>query len=98
MNYAELLRITATDEAVDVLRDNWDLAILISRAELKIKDYFGLVPLRLEVTEDNELLLSVITKKSPKEALEILHQFDNDWWIENEKLAKGKLCIDVVPT
>ena len=90
--------LVKTIEAVNILRENWDLAILVSRAEIKIKDYFGLTPLYLEAVGENELLLSIITEKSPKEALDKLHQFDNEWWIDNEELARGKLCIDVVPT
>ena len=95
---AQEQHLVKTVEAVNILRENWDLAILISRAEIKIKDYFGLTPLYLEAVGENELLLSIITEKSPKEALDKLHQFDNEWWIDNEELAKGKLCIDVVPT
>lgn len=91
------IHLIKTDKAVDILRKNWDLHILISRAEIKIKDYFGLTPLYLETLGEDELLLSIITEKSPDEALETLNKFDNEWWIENEKLAKGKLCIDVVP-
>ncbi len=91
------IHLIKTDKAVDILRKNWDLHILISRAEIKIKDYFGLTPLYLETLGEDELLLSIITEKSPDEALDTLNKFDNEWWIENEKLAKGKLCIDVVP-
>lgn len=91
------IHLIKTDKAVDILRKNWDLHILISRAEIKIKDYFGLAPLYLETLGEDELLLSIITEKSPEEALDTLNKFDNEWWIENEKLAKGKLCIDVVP-
>ena len=95
---AQEQHLVKTIEAVNILRENWDLAILVSRAEIKIKDYFGLTPLYLEAVGENELLLSIITEKSPKEALDKLHQFDNEWWIDNEELARGKLCIDVVPT
>lgn len=88
--------LVKTDEAVDILRENWDLSILVARAEFKLKEYFGCTPLYLEAVGQQELLLSVTTNKNSEEALETLHKFDNDWWIENEPLAKGKLCIDVV--
>ena len=94
---AQELHLIKTDKAVDILKENWDLHILISRAEIKIKDYFGLTPLYLDSLGEDKLVLSIITEKSPEEALNKLDKFDNEWWIENEKLAKGKLCIEVVP-
>ena len=93
---AQELHLLKTPEAMAILRNNVELAILISRAELRIKDYFGFTPLYLEAVGKDELLMSIATKLPPKEALEKLHQFDNDWWIENEPLSKGRLCIDVV--
>ena len=85
-----------TDEAAEIFQKNWDLAILVSRAEIKLKDYFGITLVYLETVENCELLMSVATKLSPEEALNRLHRFDDEWWIENEPLAKGMLCIDVV--
>ena len=85
-----------TEDAAKILQENWDLAILVSCAEIKLKDYFGLTPLYLEAVGEDEILMSISTSLPAKEALEKLHQFDNDWWIDNEPLAKGKLCIDVV--
>ena len=93
---AQELHLLKTPTAMNVLRNNFELDILISRAEMKIKDYFGITPLYLETLGDDELLMSIATDLPPEEALNKLHQFDNDWWIENEPLSDGKLCIDVV--
>ena len=41
-------------------------------------------------------ILSFMSNTRNQEALEKLHQFDDEWWIENEPLADNKLCIDVV--
>ena len=94
--FSQEQNLIKTAEADNILRENWALSILVSRAELKLKEYFGITPLYLEAVEDNKLLLSVSTDKSPPEALKKLHQFDDEWWIENEPLADNKLCIDVV--
>ena len=93
---AQELHLLKTPEAEAILRNDFNLNVLITCAEIKIKDYFGFAPLYLEAIGTDELLMSISTKLSPKEALEKLHQFDNDWWIKNEPLSKGKLCIDVV--
>ena len=90
------LRLLKTPAAMNVLRNNLELDILVSRAEIKIKDYFGITPLYLETVGDDKLLMSIATDLPPEESLNKLHQFDNEWWIDNEPLSKGKLCIDVV--
>ena len=88
--------IIKTSEAAKILQENQELAILVSQAEIKLKNYFGHTSLYLETIEDGELLMSIATKLSPEDALKRLHQFDDEWWIENEPTANGKLCIDVV--
>ena len=94
--FAQEQHLIKTTEAAVILRENWDLSILVFRAELMLKNYFGLTPLYLEEIEDNKLLMSVATDLPPSEALKKLRQFDDEWWIKNESLANGKLCIDVV--
>lgn len=89
-------RLVKTIDAENILKNNIELSILVFRAKFKLMDYFGLASLYLEVVEENKLLLSVYTKMSPSESLEKLQQFDDEWWIENEPLADGRLCIDVV--
>ena len=89
--------IIKTREAANFLKENWDLSILIVRAEIKLKNYFGFTSLYLELVEKEKLLLSIATQLSPEKAEEKLHQFDDEWWIDNEPLAKDRLCIDVMP-
>ncbi len=47
-----------------------------------------------EVTDTNqELVASVATHLSPKEAIETLEKFYDDWWLKASKEARGKISI-----
>jgi len=60
----------------------------------KINDYFDYAYLRLEYIDD-QLMLLIITDYSLEQALEKLAIFDEHWWIDNQYIANGKICIDI---
>lgn len=60
----------------------------------KINEYFDYAYLHLEYI-DNQLILLIITDYSPEQASEKLAIFDEHWWIDNQYIANGKICIDI---
>ena len=60
----------------------------------KVNDYFEYTDLHLEYI-DNQLELLIITNYSSEQALKKLAIFDKCWWIDNQYIANGKICINI---
>lgn len=73
------------------------LDISLALIEHKIIDYFGNVPLYLELIDEERLSLFIGLPCTPEESLEKLYKFYDDWWIDKSYLVKGRLNIDVIP-
>jgi hypothetical protein len=61
---------------------------LLPEIRSKIRDYFGDEPVRLEVFLDPEwedappeLFAVVRTTRPSREALDLIHRFDREWWL-----------------
>lgn len=48
-----------------------------------------------EVTEDQELIISIHTSLPPGEAFRKLNQLDDEWWLDASINAQEKICIHV---
>lgn len=94
--------IFESEEAKKFLQHRPYFAELLGQVIYKLKQYFSNAELYLRLIhesdfEDDELLLSVVTEKTPEEALETLKRFDEEWWIDHLYLSGNKLNIDVMP-
>ncbi len=76
------------------LDSNKSLVPLVSEAYHRLQSYFPYGPIFAKVIED-ELIVSVVTELSPKEAKEKLYEFDNGWWLDIDASLRSKLCITV---
>lgn len=45
------------------------------------------------IDNTQELVISIATRLSAKEAIEVLEKFYDDWWLKASKEAKGKISI-----
>ena len=41
------------------------------------------------------LLVAIWTAAEPPEALDRLHRFYDDWWLDHQSVARGHLCFEV---
>lgn len=88
-----------SDEVFQFLQENPHLIELLLEAYSKIGHHFPGSPIFLEVAFDpevgdrGELVASIATKLKPKEAIEKLNQFDDDWWLDASDVSGGKLSI-----
>jgi len=79
------------------------LVSLLLEAYGQIGNYFPGSQIFLEVLTDPEafndyqLIASIATNLGPDEAIDMLEQFDENWWLDALDRAQGKLCIDVEP-
>jgi hypothetical protein len=77
------------------------LVPLLLEAYDKIGNYFSYPQLSLEVLTDPEtngdrqLVVFIGTNLAPDEALPMLEQFDENWWLDASHKAQGNLCIHV---
>lgn len=83
--------------AINFLNQHRGMDVLLALVEYKIIDYFGNVPMYLELLDEERLSLFVGLTCTPEESLTKLYKFYDDWWIDNAYLAKGRLNIDVIP-
>jgi len=89
-------------EVVNFLQTHSLLVPLLLEAYPRIEEHFGPNPeVVLEVVtdpeaaDDQELFAFIRTDLAPDEALEKLHQLDQNWWLDEADRANGKLCIHV---
>lgn len=81
------------------LRENLHLVRLILTARSKIADYFGqTTPLALSIAQDpdegaEELYFFIQTKLSAKEAVPLLEEFEEAWWLDALPQARCKMTI-----
>lgn len=90
------------DDAVRTfLMEEPSAAVLLSEAYGRIREYFPDSEIFIEVVADpetsgeNELVVSIATDLSPREAIERLDAFDEDWWLEASDRSKADICIKV---
>ena len=84
------------EETARILRNDKDFSVNFTSVEKKIAEFFNNPPLFLEITPEKDFLLLIGIKDTPENALKKLREFDADWWIDNEEMTLGKLCVDVI--
>ncbi len=96
-----LYTLRGREEILSFIEQNFFLVPLLLEAPDKIKEYFGKVPLVLEVVADVEvigdirLLIYIITELEPEAAVDKLSEFDFGWWLDASVPNQEKLEIDV---
>ena len=94
-------KIYKTEEATNFLKFRPYFNKFLYQVTEKVDKYFNNPKLYLRLIhepdfDEEELLLSIVTEKTPEEALEILKKFDNEWWIDFSHSYGNKLNIDVM--
>lgn len=94
--------IYKSEDAKNFLKHRPYFDELLEQVTEKLKQYFNNAELYLRLIhdpdfEDDELLLSVVTEKTPEDALSTLKKFDEEWWLDHSYLGGNKLNIDVMP-
>jgi|SRR5687768_7861857 transcriptional regulator with XRE-family HTH domain len=97
------VRIAVRDEPEvrRLLRAHPDLAPLIQEAADQLVQFIPDARLTLEVVadpeygDDEKLFLGATTSVQGLEALAALRRFDQEWWHQNARRARGLLLIDV---
>jgi hypothetical protein len=86
-------------EILQFIATNQFLLDLLPEAQSNIINYFPGSELALRVitnpegVDDSQLVLFIITNLTPEDALSMLQQFDDAWWIDALDRTQGKLCI-----
>jgi len=78
----------------EFLQNNTFLIPLVSEAYEKLQTHFPYSTIFMDVVHD-ELVISVGTTLSPKEARKNLNAFDEEWWLDVCVNSHAKLCITV---
>jgi hypothetical protein len=78
------------------------VAPLLHEVRSNIRRFFGEVQVRLDMSYDlewpeegPELFANIQTALSPMEALDRLHKFDDEWWIERLLETKAPLVVSL---
>jgi len=76
------------------------LVPLLLEAAKEIAKHFDEPELVLEVVEgltaeDQGLVVSINTDLPPEEAMARMDRFDEEWWVDVQDRAQGRVCIDV---
>ena len=76
------------------------LGELLIEAYGHIQQYFPTSPYRLELYQDpeydyDELVVLIETKLDIDEAMDKIHQFDQNWWLDNIQKAETKLHFNL---
>lgn len=83
-------------EICDFIKTHDYLKDVLIKSHEKIIEIFKKCDLILEVSPfDEELILYIKTNLDVKEAYRLLKKFDYEWWLDNSKYSKNKLCIDI---
>ena len=82
------------NENIQQYLNNYHLNKVLDIIIDKVNDYFEYTDLHLEYI-DNQLELLIITNYSSEQALKKLAIFDKCWWIDNQYIANGKICINI---
>lgn len=83
------------------LMDEPSASVLLSEAYGRIRKYFPDSEIFMEVVTDpdspgeKELVVSIATDLSPKEAIKRLDAFDEDWWLDASDRSTASICIKV---
>ena len=76
------------------LASDKSLVPLASEVYHRLQIYFPYSPVFAKAIQ-NELVISVRTALSPKEAKDRLYKFDDEWWLDVDVDLRSKLCITV---
>jgi hypothetical protein len=76
------------------LDSNKFLVTLASEVYHRLQIYFPYSQIFAKVIQD-ELVISVGTALSPKEAKDRLYKFDDEWWLDVDADLRSKLCVTV---
>lgn len=88
-------------DVFDFISNNQQLLPLLKEAHDRIRDYFPLETLFLEVMIDpdevgeKELVIYIHTDQKPYEAIENLDRLDECWWLDASTISELKLLIQV---
>jgi hypothetical protein len=75
------------------------LVSLLVEAYIAIQIYFPHTLVFLNVISDpdepdaDQMVVSIATHLHPEAAIELLDEFDQQWWLESLKQADGRLCV-----
>jgi hypothetical protein len=99
-SYVEsMYSLQETEKIQKFLEMNQFLVPLLYTAFFQIKKYFPdavvLLNFDQEYEDDQQLMATIITNKSPDEAFQRLQQLDEQWWLEALDDAKMKLSINL---
>lgn len=102
--FVELEKVYFFKEKSQVIRflneNSYLIPLLFDTAKV-IEQYFPdykpklRYPVDQEVIDSTRLYIDIPTKYSPKEALDKLDKFEDNWWLENEYKGKGNLTLNV---
>jgi hypothetical protein len=96
-----IYKFRGREEIIRFLSRNRFLPPILIETYFKIRSYFLDSPVILEIDTDPEVTMSeqlivfIVTKLFPGEALAKLKQFDEDWWLGNSDQVRMKLCINL---
>lgn len=89
-------------EVAKFLRENLFLFDLLKEIPQKIREFFGEEQnLNLKFNYDFEdpnyhrLFVGIPTNSAMKKSSELLNEFDENWWFENERKSSSKILIDL---
>lgn len=78
----------------DLLEGNERLVALLVDAHKRIQKYFPASSISIKPLFE-ELVVSIGTTLSPKEAKARIYKFDEEWWLGVDADLRSKLCITV---
>ncbi len=95
---------TNEDEAIlSFVQHNPEIAFILMEAYYQVRLVFGEAKLGFEVASDPEaaypdqLIMQVYTSLPVKEAIDKLHEIDQNWGLYASKRSQGRFIIDVAP-
>jgi hypothetical protein len=94
MSLYNISDISNPNEVRAFLASDKSLVPLASEVYHRLQIYFPYCPVFAKVIQ-NELVISVSTALSPKEAKDRLYKFDDEWWLDVDVDLRSKLCITV---
>lgn len=92
-----------TDEIISYVEKREHLKDIIISARNEILRYFPNDKLMITVFHDpeekqerNELVIHIISSLDPETALQLLDDFDENWWLDKSQGIEDELCIHLV--
>jgi hypothetical protein len=95
-------QITDEEEILAFLERYPAVAPLLFEIRSNIRKFFGDDRVRLEMFYDPEwpedgpkLVVNIQTSNGPREALDRLHEFDDEWWIKKHSESRFPLLVTI---